>query len=130
MLRLIDNKKALLTIGKYFSHLSAMGYVRGKYVRKLVAYMFLIDMIEYMSVYISEKDYKDIEKMLSCIFTNGGCLLSYPVFYARRTELMNTPAVLGERNIFGSVWHRVTTNEGVSVRGTEHDESILETTND
>jgi len=125
MLRLIDNKKALGTLDKYFSNLSSMGYVRGKYVRKLAAYMFFLDLIEYMNGYITADDYKSIEKALSCIFMNGGCLLKYPVFDANRTKLLVSPAVLGSMNFFGTVWHRVTESTGVSLRGSEHDEEIL-----
>lgn len=106
-------------------NLSSMGYVRGKYVRKLNVYMFLIDLVEYMNPYITEADYKKIEKALACLFTDGGCLLKYPVFDANRTALLNNPTVKGTQNFYGTVWYRVTRSTGVSQRGSESDEAIL-----
>ena len=56
-------------------------------VRKLLVYTFLIDFVEYMHPFITEKDYALIDNMLGKLFAGGNCLLPYPVFCTRRATL-------------------------------------------
>ena len=74
----------------YIDLLDKTGYVKPSLVRRLLLYTFLLDFVENMHAFIDEKDYKIIERMLGKIFTNGNCLLPYPVFCVRRATLGET----------------------------------------
>jgi hypothetical protein len=101
MVQLISKSKAEGYLVNYYEMLMQTGYVRDGIVKKLLLYVFLIDMVEYLHAFIDEKDYSIIEKALARIFTGGNCLLPYPVFCTRR-------ATLGSQDYMGDFITRIT----------------------
>lgn len=90
MVQLISKTKAEGYLVNYYEMLTQTGYVRDGILKKLLLYVFLIDMVEYLHAFIDEKDYAFIEKALARIFTGGNCMLPYPVFCTRRATLGST----------------------------------------
>lgn len=61
---------------RYFSTLGAVGYVSYDSVYRLILLRFMNRFLNYDFVgVVSEKDYKDIDRMLDCLF--GICLIPY-----------------------------------------------------
>lgn len=89
MLALIDERKALDRLASYFSVLGQTGYVKRGMVKKYLAYLFLLDFINYTDVFIEDEDYNVINETMRYIFINGGCLLPYPTFCINRAKLMD-----------------------------------------
>lgn len=89
MLSLIDERKALDMLARYFNVLSHTGYVKRGIVKKFLAYLFLFDFINYTDVFLTEEDYSLINEMMRYLFTNGGCMLPYPTFCTNRAKLMD-----------------------------------------
>ena len=87
MLELIDKDKALNSLKKYFYLLENTGYVKSSTVRKYLTYLFAIDFAHYAFPYMDEKDYIMVDRLLKRTFTNGGCLLPYPVACTKRVVL-------------------------------------------
>lgn len=110
MLSLIDERKALDMLNRYFSVLSNTGYVKRGIVKKYIAYLFLFDFINYTDVYLEDDDYALINEMMRLLFTNGGCLLPYPVFCINRAKL-------SDNRYHGTGGVRIT--EDVILRSTE-----------
>ena len=101
MLGLIDENKALDIQERYYSVLKQTGYMKHDMVLRYLAYIFLLDFIDYTHGFFTEGDYNMISKALSVLFTNGGCLMPYPVFCANR-------AVLGRNEYMGVLKNRIT----------------------
>lgn len=114
MVQLISKPKAAGYLMGYYDLLTKTGYVKAGMVKKLLLYVFLIDMIEELHAFIDEKDYLFIEKAMTKIFLNGGCLLPYPVYCTRR-------ATLGSADYMGDFTRRITEVEG-DTRITETEE--------
>ena len=87
MLELIDKGKAFEATKKYFYLLEKTGYVKSATVRKYLTYLFAIDFTHYAFPYMDEKDYIMVDRLLKRTFTNGGCLLPYPVACAKQVVL-------------------------------------------
>ena len=111
MIRMISEKKALKVLGGYYELLSKTGYVSHPIHKDLMAYMFMIDMVEYMHAYISQEDYKTIEKALTTLFANGGCLFSYPVFCTLRATLKSDKAILKKNKAMNKYGVRITEHD-------------------
>ena len=63
----------------YFNALSNFGYKNQDEVNKLLAYIFISDLINGpMRVYIKEPDLKIISKALNCLY-GSTCLIPYPL---------------------------------------------------
>ena len=115
MLGLIDENKALDIQERYYSVLRQTGYMKHNMVLRYLAYIFLLDFIDYAHGFFTEGDYNMISKALSVLFTNGGCLMPYPVFCANR-------AVLGRNEYMGTLKNRITEDlPGNDDRFTEDD---------
>lgn len=87
MIAMIDEAKALNVIKKYFYLLENTGSVSDSMMKKLSAYLFLVDFVEYVHSFLTEEDYVAIDKVLKRLFTGGGCLLPYSVFCANKAKL-------------------------------------------
>lgn len=65
------------SISKYFTTLTHTGYKSDKEVSQLLVLSFIEDFLSGpFSLYVSEEDYKAIDKMLYCIY--GSCMIPYP----------------------------------------------------
>ena len=79
MAGLLNKKKALNTMKNYFFLLEKVGYVRDFTIKKFLVYLFLVDFVDKVESYLTEDDYILIDRIMKRTFTNGGCLLPYPV---------------------------------------------------
>lgn len=78
--------EAYEALQSYFSHLSKTGYMRYDNVFRLLAFLFVDELIHsYNKVEISECDYVIIENFLQCLY--GTCLLPYPEFLHNLPQL-------------------------------------------
>ena len=109
MLQVVAEKKALKTLGNYFAMLSKTGYVKNLQVRRFLAYLFLIDFVEYTSAYFTRKDYDTVAEALGRLFANGGCLMPYPIFCSNRIKV-------GKPYYMGALRLRVTEGKKVEDR--------------
>ena len=115
MLQLLDEPLALKISSKYFSYLEQTGYMKHRTVMRFLAYQFLLDLVEYTHFFYEEEDYEKVGAALSSLFTNGGCLLPFPVFCANR-------ATLGRNEYMGVMKVRKTEDlSGYEDRSTEDD---------
>lgn len=72
------SNEVLKSILLYYNALHQFGYKSYKDVDKLLAYIFIDDLLKGpMRVYITEKDFRIISKALYCLFGNS-CLIPYP----------------------------------------------------
>ncbi len=110
MLQMIDEGEALNITSKYYSLLSKTGYVKHESVLRFLVYIFLLDLVDYTHAFFEEEDYKTIDRALNILFSNGGCLLPYPVFCANR-------AVLGRNEFMGTRAIRKTEDATVDADG-------------
>lgn len=95
----------------YFNSLTQFGYRKDSDVTKLIVYIFISEILTGdMREFITEKDYRIIEKALYCLY-GSSCLLPYPKY-------------INEDNLFG---HNVL-NKPLIPRITE--DSILRLTED
>ena len=62
---------------KYFTKLSNVGYGSDVDLKKIIFYTFIYELVNTTSIVISEKDYKEIETALYCIYGTS-CLIPYP----------------------------------------------------
>lgn len=106
MLQVVAEKKALKTINSYVETVGKTGYVKHDVMRRMLLYLFFVDFVEYTHDYFTRKDYDTVAGALSRLFSNGGCLLPYPVFCANR-------ATVGRAHYMGAFKLRVT--EGVEI---------------
>lgn len=79
MTKLLNKKKALGILKNYFFLLEKVGYVRDYTIKKFLVYLFLIDFVDNVETFLTEDDYILIDRIMKRTFTNGGCLLPYPV---------------------------------------------------
>ena len=100
---LFNENTALRTLSGYFSVLENVGYVKHKTVSKFVMYLFLLDFVDYAFNYLTEDDYELIIRAMKRLFTNGGCLLPYPLFCTNRLTV-------GKDEYMGRLRVRITQN--------------------
>lgn len=77
MLLAVDKNNALGVLKKYFSALSNFGYVKHTIVRRYLLWLFLVDFVEQVYLYLTNEDYNKINKALICLFSSGSCLMPY-----------------------------------------------------
>ena len=66
------------SIGVYFNALTQFGYKKQSDVNKLLMYTFIEELLTgEMRYYITEEDYRLIERALSCLY-GSSCLIPYP----------------------------------------------------
>ena len=83
--------EAYEALQNYFSHIGKTGYMRYDNVFKLLAFLYIEEMLHaYNSFDMSECDYVIIDNFLQCLY--GTCLLPYP-------EFTNLPQVGGENEV-------------------------------
>ena len=77
-MEILDN--VFSSIESYFNALSYFGYKKNSDVNKLLIYNFLSEMLTgEMRYYITEEDYRNIEKALYCLYGTS-CLIPYPKY--------------------------------------------------
>ena len=65
-------------IDKYFSVLGKTGYMNSKSTNGLLVLIFLFNLMYYdYRGYISQEDYRTIERALNCLY-GSSCLIPYP----------------------------------------------------
>ena len=77
-------------------------------------YLFLLDFLKYYSLFINEEDYNIISGLLRRLFSEGGCLMPYPVFSSNKFTL-------GLSTVMGDVLYRSTEGDEPESRITESD---------
>ena len=87
MFSVVDDNKLLSTIDRYYVALEKTGYVKHSTVTRLLIYEFIADFLDNVAFFITEKDYNMIDALLRKLFTNGGCIMPYPVFCTNRVKL-------------------------------------------
>ena len=87
MASLFDDKTILSIIDGYYSHLEKTGYVKHNTVIRMIMYEFLTEFVNNTYFFITEEDYAKIDSLMKKLFTNGGCLMPYPVFCANRVKI-------------------------------------------
>ena len=87
MLSLINDKIANNILKRYYSQLEKTGYVKETSVKRMLVYLFLIDFVDNTFWYLEDKDYTYISRLMNFLFSNGDCLLPYPVFCTNRAVL-------------------------------------------
>lgn len=65
------------SLSKYFKTLSTFGYISYNDVYKLLYLVFIQKYTHHFKEYITEEDYKDINKVLYCLYESS-CLISLP----------------------------------------------------
>lgn len=115
MLSLIDGQRALKVYNRYFSQLENTGYVKPDLVRRILVYSFLLEFVDYTHMFFDEDDYNRIAAVLRVLFSDGGCLLPFPVFCTNRVTL-------GRNEYMGTMKVRKTEDDsGYDDRFTEDD---------
>lgn len=77
------------SLSSYFDALGKFGYMNDKEVEKLLMFIFIEELVTgELREFITEADYRDIEKALYCLY-GSSCLIPYP-------DLANAD----------SIWHR------------------------
>lgn len=67
------------SINNYFSALSHLGYKPYSEVNNLLVFSFIEEMLYGpLSIFITEEDYKHINKALECMY--GSCMIPYPSY--------------------------------------------------
>lgn len=82
---LISEKKAGEILARYFALLSHTGYVKHKSLVRILAILFILDMLKYMSEFINEKDYCELSSFIGRLGAID-CILPYSVFCTNRTQ--------------------------------------------
>lgn len=119
MIQVLEKGKAIETLNRYFTTISATGYVKPIVVKRFLAYLFLVDFVEKIYEFLDESDYNFIRDALLKLFSTGCCLLPYELFCKNRTFIAESE----HSNVFvvriaeKDSWHRIT--EGDSYRTTE-----------
>ena len=85
MLRVATENKVLEALDNYLELVTKTGYARKGMTDRLLAYLFLVDFTETMSIYFDEDEYRIVSGALSKLF--GNCLLPYPVFCTNRVKI-------------------------------------------
>ena len=65
------------SIIRYFKTLSTLGYKNYKEVERLIILLFIEELLDNMSEFITDEDYKEIIKGLECLY-GSTCLIDIP----------------------------------------------------
>lgn len=101
MLQAVAENRALDTLDTYFSLVSKTGFVKENVLDRFMAYLFLIDLVEFTHDFFTETDYNIVADALASLFSTGNCMLPYPVFCTNRITL-------GRAHYMGTLKLRVT----------------------
>ena len=75
------------SVDSYFSALTKLGYISYGEVNKLLAALFIAELLEATQEVITEEDYRSIGEAWACLF-GSNCLLPYPEFKKNPTEII------------------------------------------
>jgi uncharacterized protein (DUF1919 family) len=67
---------ALETLIRYFEILKYTGYIKDYEVNNLIFILFIRKLVHQCSIYMTDDDYRKINNILSCIYSNS-CLVPY-----------------------------------------------------
>lgn len=101
MLKLVAEEKATKLLGRYFTQLDGVGYVKHDQIKRLMAYLFFVEFLQNTYDFFTEEDYKKLANALSILFVGASCLLPYQVFCTNRAKL-------GSAHYMGSLKIRAT----------------------
>ena len=108
MARLFSPVVPKTILSSYFALLTNTGYAKSNIVFRMLAYVFILDMLKYCANYVTEKDYRILQACLMLLFKNGGCLFTYPIYCQNR-------AILGKDMIMGDVSFLLRENGGFAL---------------
>lgn len=87
----INRNKAMSIVKRYYTKASVTGYVAHPFVKRMMAYMFLIDFIDTLYPYFEDdRTYRLVDMAMVKIFTNGGCIFQYEAKHANFPQIGNT----------------------------------------
>lgn len=109
MLQVIAENKALSILKRYYTQVEKTGYVKHELLCRYMKYLFLIDLVEYTHDFFTQKDYNIVAEALAKLFSDGGCMLPYPVMCANRAKL-------GRAHYMGTFRLRVTEGDRLAER--------------
>lgn len=113
MLNVINKSKAMPIVKRYYTKATVTGYVAHPLVKRMMAYMFLIDFIETLYPYFEDDGtYRLIDMAMVKIFTDGGCIFPYEATHANYLQI-------GKAHYMGNSSLRITTDN--IMRETEND---------
>lgn len=107
---MIDEGKALNTVGMYFDILKSTGYMKPALMSRFVIYLFLLDFVDYTHRFFTDEDYDAVDNALRKLFAGGGCLLAYSVFCVEKVTL-------GRNEYMGTLKNRITEDHSVDENG-------------
>ena len=84
---IVSDKRLKTILSNYYQMLGARGYVNPAAVDRIIIYLFLLDFIDSFAYFINDKDYDLINKVYRRIFSDGCCLMPYPVFNTKRATM-------------------------------------------
>lgn len=99
MIEIINSKSAVNYLENYYNALKRMGYVKKPVMYRYLAYAFLVDYVDTLYYFLSEKDYCKIEEAMLSIFRNADCLLTYSNFCLQKAKIGNPYASVTLRGI-------------------------------
>lgn len=78
---------AFNAVCKYFHTLSNLGYKKNTEVNKLLVYLFLEEILfGVWSCFVTDSDYKDLDKALYCLYGTS-CMMPYPEYKIAYTDV-------------------------------------------
>lgn len=87
MVSVIEEKKALKFVSKYYDLLAKTGYAKHSITQWYLFYLFLIDFFNWVYPYFTDDDYKTLDMALVKLFNGGNCLVPYQVFSADKLKI-------------------------------------------
>ena len=75
----IDSKRVLSILDGYIEQLTANGYVKKSDTVKLMVYLFIVDFLNKLYMFVTDDDYAKLQYLLDNMF-DGGCLMPYQKF--------------------------------------------------
>lgn len=79
MISVIQEKKALDFVSRYYDLLSKTGYSKHGLTRWYLIYLFLVDFYNWIYPYVTDADYKTLDMAMVKLFSGGNCLVPYQV---------------------------------------------------
>lgn len=98
MVNALDPRAALQYAKKYFDGLSNSGYVSPALRKDMMKYIFLVDFVETLYPFLTEKDYQHIDMATRKLFDKGGCLFDYTVDCTNELTL-GSPVYMGTNGL-------------------------------
>ena len=92
---LVSDKRLKTILNNYYQTLGARGYVPDVAVKRILVYLFLLDFLDAFASFIEEDDYNLIAKVYRRVFSDGCCLMPYPLFSTKRAT-MGLSTLLGD----------------------------------